>query len=725
MTGLQDNGTIMFTGSKTWELPLTGDGCDSGFDATDAALPLPHVHERADGHQLRRLQPEHLALDRRPLRRQLPGVGPLLLTDGLRSGADEDDLRRRAERLADVGRGRRPRVPGAHCNVTTHPRQGPEQPAVHRGLWLGCRLAEARHVDADEQHGDVAVRHDEGRQHDRRPLARPGRRHDVGGHRRRPRADLEEHQRRRSGDGDVHPARRRLAGDAGPRRVVDLRRPDEPEPRDRDVLRVQRLDTAATPGHVFDVVFDPSTGLSTWTDISYDIGDQPINDAVLDTDDRRHLRLDRLQRLPLTHGTQTWAPVSDGLPMAAVSGLTLAKAQHGPDPVHLRGDARSRRVPAHAAQPNRIDDCRRAPHGARRQPRIGLPAVKVLSVVGNRPQFIKSAPLSLALRAAGVDEVVLHTRPALRPRAVAGLLRRARARGARVPARPAHGRSATRWQPRDPRGARARAAGLGARLRRHELDARRRAGRGRAQASRSRTSRPGCGAATSRCPRSATASRSTALAELLLAPDERLARRRSQAKACAGRIEVVGDVMRDALDLFAPIALADARRVRVSRRYLVCTIHREANVRARAARAHRRRGRPHRRAVRLPGAPAHAAVLDEHGISAPHRRTRRRRSATSTSLALVVAGARDRHRLGRAAEGGVLVRRAVRHAAAVDGVGGHRHAPARTSLVDDDPTRSRRRCSSARSFPDDAPELYGDGTAAGRVVDALYPSRAT
>jgi UDP-N-acetylglucosamine 2-epimerase len=35
--------------------------------------------------------------------------------------------------------------------------------------------------------------------------------------------------------------------------------------------------------------------------------------------------------------------------------------------------------------------------------------VKVFSVVGNRPQFIKSAPLSVALRDAGIDEVVLHT----------------------------------------------------------------------------------------------------------------------------------------------------------------------------------------------------------------------------------------------------------------------------------------------------------------------------
>jgi UDP-N-acetylglucosamine 2-epimerase len=35
--------------------------------------------------------------------------------------------------------------------------------------------------------------------------------------------------------------------------------------------------------------------------------------------------------------------------------------------------------------------------------------VKVVTVVGNRPQFIKSAPLSAALRGAGIEEVVVHT----------------------------------------------------------------------------------------------------------------------------------------------------------------------------------------------------------------------------------------------------------------------------------------------------------------------------
>jgi UDP-GlcNAc3NAcA epimerase len=35
--------------------------------------------------------------------------------------------------------------------------------------------------------------------------------------------------------------------------------------------------------------------------------------------------------------------------------------------------------------------------------------LRVLSVVGNRPQFIKSAPLSVALRDRGIDEIGLHT----------------------------------------------------------------------------------------------------------------------------------------------------------------------------------------------------------------------------------------------------------------------------------------------------------------------------
>ena len=87
--------------------------------------------------------------------------------------------------------------------------------------------------------------------------------------------------------------------------------------------------TAATPGHVFDVRYD-GTGPATWTDISYDLGDQPINDAVLDTDTGNiYVSTDFGVNL-LEHGTQTWAPVADGLPLAAVSGLTITDAKAGP-----------------------------------------------------------------------------------------------------------------------------------------------------------------------------------------------------------------------------------------------------------------------------------------------------------------------------------------------------------------------------------------------------------
>ena len=35
--------------------------------------------------------------------------------------------------------------------------------------------------------------------------------------------------------------------------------------------------------------------------------------------------------------------------------------------------------------------------------------MKVFSVVGNRPQFVKAAPTSVALRKRGIEEIVLHT----------------------------------------------------------------------------------------------------------------------------------------------------------------------------------------------------------------------------------------------------------------------------------------------------------------------------
>ena len=77
------------------------------------------------------------------------------------------------------------------------------------------------------------------------------------------------------------------------------------------------------------MTYNPNAGSATWNDISYDLGDQPIDDAVLDaaTGDvyvSTDFGVDRLQS-----GTTTWAQAADGLPQAAVSGLTIANGKNG------------------------------------------------------------------------------------------------------------------------------------------------------------------------------------------------------------------------------------------------------------------------------------------------------------------------------------------------------------------------------------------------------------
>lgn len=78
---------------------------------------------------------------------------------------------------------------------------------------------------------------------------------------------------------------------------------------------------------MFDVVVDG--GNITWKDISYDLGDQPIDDAVLDVATGDIYVSTDFGVNRLANGTQTWIQAADGLPMAAVSGLTLASGKNG------------------------------------------------------------------------------------------------------------------------------------------------------------------------------------------------------------------------------------------------------------------------------------------------------------------------------------------------------------------------------------------------------------
>ena len=138
-----------------------------------------------------------------------------------------------------------------------------------------------------------------------------------------------------------------------------------------------------------------------------------------------------------------------------------------------------------------------------------LRRVKVFTVVGNRPQFIKAAPLSAALRDVGIDEVVLHTGQHWYHDALAGVLRPARSRRAAVPPGSTHRRrraDAARDRRADRRASRPTSCSSTAtRTRRSRAREQQRTRR-----FRSLTSRRDSAAATSRCPRSTPGSRPTA-----------------------------------------------------------------------------------------------------------------------------------------------------------------------------------------------------------------------
>ena len=204
--------------------------------------------------------------------------------------------------------------------------------------------------------------------------------------------------------------------------------------------------------------------------------------------------------------------------------------------------------------------------------------MKVLSVVGNRPQFIKSGPVSVALRDAGLDEIVLHTGQHWDAEMSAvffeelGLpepahrldLRTADTAAMKPAIRAVVEAEGPDWVLvyGDTNSTLAGAEAAGAVAVAH-VEAGLRSGDLAMPEERNRIAVDG-------------------MAELLLPPDERSAAI-LRGEGVTGRIEVVGDVMADACFRFAPIARERSQilaRLRVEAgTYVVATIHREANVR--------------------------------------------------------------------------------------------------------------------------------------------------
>jgi UDP-N-acetylglucosamine 2-epimerase len=336
-------------------------------------------------------------------------------------------------------------------------------------------------------------------------------------------------------------------------------------------------------------------------------------------------------------------------------------------------------------------------------------------VVGNRPQFIKSGPVSVALRAAGIDEVVLHTgqhwdrelsdvffeelelpEPAYRldlhtadPEAM----------------RPAIADAVEHERPEwvlvygDTNSTLAGAqAAVAAGVPVAHVEAGLRSGDLSMPEERNRIEVDRIGA-------------------LLLCPDERSATT-LRGEGAGGRIEIVGDVMADACFRLAPIARERSRilaRLELrSGSYVAATIHREANV------------RPGRLARIVDG----LGRIGEPVIFPAHPRTRSRLGAVNENVrVLEPLGYLDMAALCSQARVIVTDSGGLQKEAYWYGVPCVTARPSTewvdtvevgaNILVDDDPERLLDAVATA-SLPPGLPPLYGDGHAAARVAEAVY-----
>jgi UDP-GlcNAc3NAcA epimerase len=343
--------------------------------------------------------------------------------------------------------------------------------------------------------------------------------------------------------------------------------------------------------------------------------------------------------------------------------------------------------------------------------------MKVLSVVGNRPQFIKSAPLSLALREAGIDEVVVHTGQHYDPELSQvffdelGL------------AEPTHSLG---LQTADPKVMR---------LPIHELAEAERPewvvvyGDTNSTLAGARAAKTagvplahieaGLRSGDLTMPEEHNRIEVDEIAAVLFAPDER-SRETLGSEGVSGRVEVVGDVMYDACLTFAPIARERSgalERFGVEPgRFVLVTLHREANVRLQ----------------RLRRIVEGLNRLDETIVFPAHPRTQRALGDVQRSFDIAEPlGYLDFAALASQARVVVTDSGGLQKEAYWYGVPCVTPRPSTewvdtvevgaNALVDDDPDRLEEAVRTAR-MPEERPQLYGDGHASQRIARTLLGS---
>jgi UDP-N-acetylglucosamine 2-epimerase len=338
--------------------------------------------------------------------------------------------------------------------------------------------------------------------------------------------------------------------------------------------------------------------------------------------------------------------------------------------------------------------------------------VKVLSVVGNRPQFIKSGPVSLALREAGIDEAVLHTGQHWDAEMSAVFFEELE-----LP-EPAYRLDLRSSDPAAMR------PGIRAALEAESADwvlvygdtNSTLAGAEAADGVAIAHVEAGLRSGDLSMPEERNRIAVDRIADLLLPPDERSAAT-LRGEGVPGRIEVVGDVMADACFRFAPVARERSQILSqlgvAPGGYVAATIHREANV------------RPDRLARIVEG----LGRVDETVIFPAHPRTRGLLGVAPPNVRVVdPLGYLDMAALASQARVIVTDSGGLQKEAYWYGVPCVTARPSTewldtvevgaNVLVDDDPTRLASAVAAAR-MPDDRPQLYGDGNASMRVASAL------
>ena len=343
-------------------------------------------------------------------------------------------------------------------------------------------------------------------------------------------------------------------------------------------------------------------------------------------------------------------------------------------------------------------------------------------MVGNRPQFIKAAPTSVALRERGLDEVVLHTGQHYDPELSQVFFEEL---GLEEPRYALDLRSADTEEMR---------VAIAGPLRDEQPDwvlvygdtnstlagalAAADAGVPLAHVE------AGLRSGDLSMPEERNRIETDRLAQLLLTPDER-SREQLASEGVPGRAEVVGDVMADACYRLAPVARERSRALQdlglEPGGYLLLTLHREANTRqprlGRIAEGIRRI----EEAIVFPVHPRTRAALDAEGIDLGPRVLRRpplgyldlSALASQARVVLTDSGGLQKEAYWHGVPC-VTLRPSTEWVDTVEAGG--------NVLVDDDPERLLAAVASAR-MPAEPPQLYGDGRAAARIAEALYTLR--